>query len=88
MSWSEFKLQLYDFYDHRLHFQSELAGATNNFYMNLDEYILIYYLDKYKYRNQAEFKLMEMLVSLKYYWDMWPRARTFGLLTSFLKPMI
>jgi hypothetical protein len=31
---------------------------------------------------------MEMLVSLKYYWDMWPRARTFGLLASFLKPMI
>lgn len=88
MSWIDFKLQLYDFYDHRLLYQNEVAGATNNFYMNLDEYILLYFLDKYKFRNQAEFKLMEMLVSLKYYWDLWPRARTFGLMTSFLKPMI
>lgn len=29
-----------------------------------------------------------MLASLKYYWDIWPRARTFALMTSFLKPMI
>lgn len=29
-----------------------------------------------------------MLASLKYYWDLWPRARTFALLTSFLRPTI
>ena len=51
MSWNDFKLQLYDFYDHRLLYQNEIAGATNNFYMNLDEYILLYFLDKFKFRN-------------------------------------
>ena len=56
--------------------------------MNLDEYILLFFIDQYKVRRQAEYKLIEMLASLKYYWDLWPRARTFGLLTSFIKPVI
>ena len=88
ISWNEFKLILYDFYEHRLHNNAELTGAINNFYVNIEEYIMLYYLDKYKLRNKAEFKLIEMLASLKYYWDLWPRARTFALLTSFVKPYI
>jgi hypothetical protein len=56
--------------------------------MNFDEYILLFFLDRYKYRNQAEYKILEMLISLKYYWDMWPRARTFALLAGFLKPTL
>jgi len=31
---------------------------------------------------------MEMLTSLKYYWEMWPRAKTFALLTNLIKPII
>ena len=31
---------------------------------------------------------MEMLASLQYYWDLWPRARTFAILTNCLKPLI
>jgi hypothetical protein len=32
--------------------------------------------------------MMEMLTSLKYYWEMWPRAKTFALLTNLIKPII
>lgn len=86
--WNDFKSQLTEFYDHRIQNQGEIQGATNTFYMNLDEYVMIYFLDKYKFRSLAELKLLEMLASLKYYWEMWPRAKTFALLTNFIRPIL
>jgi hypothetical protein len=84
----DFKYLLFEFYNHRHQNQPEIAGSTNNYYMNFDEYLLLFFLDRYKYRNQAEYKILETLISLKYYWDMWPRARMFALLTGFLKPTL
>lgn len=86
--WNDFKNQLSDFYDHRIQNHGEVTGAINTFYMNLDEYIMIYFLDKYKFRSDAELKILEMLASLKYYWDLWPRAKTFALLTNFITPIL
>jgi hypothetical protein len=39
-------------------------------------------------RRQAELKLLEMLASLKYYWEMWPRAKTFAVMNNLIKPII
>ena len=50
LSWNDFKLLLFDFYDHRIQNQAELTGAINNQYVNFDEYMLIFFLDKYKTR--------------------------------------
>ena len=44
-------------------------------------------LDKHKLRRLAELKLIEILVSLKYYVDVWPRAKVFANLLSMLKPI-
>lgn len=50
-TWNDFKQQLFDFYDHRLNNSPELLGAANTNYMSLDEYFMLYFLDKYKLRH-------------------------------------
>lgn len=60
----------------------------NTYYVNFEETLLLYFLDKYKFRRQAELKLVEVLASLKYYWEMWPRAKVFSLLNNLIKPII
>jgi hypothetical protein len=86
--WADFKSSLHDFYEFRVLHAQELSGSTNNFYVNLEEMLLLYFLDKCKLRRIAEQKLLEMLASLKYYWEMWPRAKTFALMTNLIKPII
>ena len=55
--------------------------------MSLEEYILIYFLGKHKLRRLAELKLIECLTSLKYYVEIWPRAKSFAYLLNMLKPV-
>lgn len=52
--WNEFKITLYDYYDHRIANQAEISGAINNYYVNMDENVMLYFLDKFKYRRNAE----------------------------------
>jgi len=87
-SWNEFKSVLHEFYDFRILHNGELTGAVNNYYVNFEESLLLFFLEKHKYRKTAELKLLEMLCSLKYYWEMWPRAKTFAVLTNLIKPII
>ena len=67
--WPEFKKQIYEIIDHRIEFAPEINGAINNTYMTLDEHLTIFIAgDKnLKTRSQIEKKLMEFLMSLKYY---------------------
>jgi hypothetical protein len=47
-------------------------------YLKMDEYLLIYFLEKNKGRQQTEKALVEFLASLKYYWEKWNRAKLYG----------
>lgn len=85
LPWSEFKTMIYDIYDHRIQNANEINGIVNNTYVNMEEYILLYFLDKHKLRRLAEIKLIELLTSLKYYVDVWPRAKTFAYLLNMMK---
>lgn len=59
-------------------YASEVNGVVNTTYLSFEEYLLIYFLDKSKLRRLAELKMIELLTSLKYYVDIWPRAKNFA----------
>mmetsp|Transcript_16847 Transcript_16847/g.16097 ORF Transcript_16847/g.16097 Transcript_16847/m.16097 type:complete len:279 (+) Transcript_16847:1881-2717(+) len=84
LPWPEFKSLIYEIYDFRIYHAFELNGAINTNYISLEEYLLVYFLEKHKLRRLAEIKLIELLTSLKYYQDIWIRARTFAILTNIL----
>jgi hypothetical protein len=81
--WLEFKQLIYEIYDHRIHHAPEICGAVNHSYLSLDEHLIIFFLTKYGVRSQAERKLVEFLASLKYYAELWIRAKQFCLLVGF-----
>jgi hypothetical protein len=69
--WPEFKKHIYEIYDHRIHYSSEVNGVINTTYLSFEEYLIIFYIDKYKNRRLAEIKLVELMTTLKYYVDIW-----------------
>lgn len=46
----------------------------------MEEFILLFFLKKFKLRRNAEIRLMEFLVSIRYYMKTYSRAITFSLL--------
>lgn len=69
--WPEFKKHVYEIYDHKINNSAEINGSLNNSYLCFQEYFLIYFLDKFKLRQLAESKILDMLISLRYYEDLW-----------------
>jgi len=86
LPWPEFKLLIFDFYEHRIFNSPELLGATNTNYTPLEEYLIIYFLDHHKSRKMTEYKLVEFIISLRYYVDIWLRAKLMAQLLGFLRP--
>ena len=76
MPWPEFKQVIYEVYEHRIAYAFETNGVINTSYVALEEYLIIFFMDKFKLRRLAEVKLIETLTSLKYYLEVWPRAKT------------
>jgi len=83
--WPYFKKRLYEIYNERIQFSEEINGAVNSNYLSLEEFLIIYFLRKYKLRRLAEVKLIEFISSLKYYTKIWPRAKVFAKLTGMLQ---
>jgi len=85
LPWSYFKKLLYDIYEEKIKNSPEIYGSINTNYIPLEEFVLLYFLNKCKLRRLAEIKVIELLTSLKYYLAIWPRAKTFAQLSGFLK---
>lgn len=85
LPWTYFKKLIYDIYEERIQNSPEIYGSINSNYIPLEEFVLIYFLNKCKLRRLAEIKVIELLTSLKYYLAIWPRAKTFAQLTGFLR---
>ena len=69
MPYQEFKRLLYDVYDHRVEHAAEVNGLANNQYCALNEYVLVYMIEVYKTRKEAEHMLVELFVNLRYFYD-------------------
>ena len=74
--WTIFKDILFDVYNHRIQYAPELNGAANTSYCSLSEHLLIFFVDKYSAhkRDKAEKAIVDLLINLRYYYDIWQRA--------------
>ena len=78
MPWSDFRVLIYDIYDHRIKHAPEINGAINSTYMSLEEHLIVFMLEKYKIRKDTEKALIEFLACLKYYCENWQRAKLYA----------
>jgi hypothetical protein len=53
--------------------------------MSFDEFVILYFISKFKIRRLAEVKLLEMVISLKYYARFWSKAEIFCCLLDVMK---
>jgi hypothetical protein len=53
--------------------------------MLFDEFVVCYFLKKYRIRRLAEVKLLEFVISLKYYSKFWVRASLFCVLMDVMR---
>ena len=80
LPWQHFKKMVYDIYQERLQFDWQVRGTAFTNTVQLEEFVLLYFLRKFKLRRTAELKLFEFLISLRYYMKTYSRAITFALL--------
>ena len=76
--WVKFKKLLWDIYDHRLHYSEEINGAANSNYVCLIEYLMIFFMETLLDRSAAEEAIVDLFVNLRYYYEKWPRAKSFS----------
>ena len=83
--WPDFKQTIFDVIDHRCLHAPEINGAINTSYMTLDEHLVIFICqtEGLKSRNQIGFKLLEFLLSLKFYSQRWERAKNYAMMLGF-----
>ena len=53
--------------------------------MLFDEFVVFYFIKKYRIRRLAEVKLLEFIISLRYYTKFWLKAETFAMLTDVMR---
>ena len=78
MPWFQLKEILFDVYDHRVKHAPELNGSVNTAYCSLAEHLPMFFLEKYRKRQKAEERLVDLLINLRYYFDSWQRAKLFA----------
>ena len=82
MSWAQCKKLVYDIYLDKLSNEWEIQGGISQNSFGFDEYVILYFLKTHKLRRVAEIKLLEFLVSIRYYLKTWTRASNFSLLCN------
>ena len=53
--------------------------------MLFDEFVVFYFIKKYRIRRLAEVKLLEFIISLRYYTKFWLKAETFAMLMDVMR---
>ena len=84
-AWQDFKLLIYEIYDHRIYNAPEINGMINTNYLGMDEHLICFFVQKYKVRSMIEKRIIEFLASLKYFVDHWGRAKQYANLCGFLQ---
>ena len=51
--------------------------------MGMDEHFICYFIEKYEKRPAAERQMIEFMASLKYYAEIWSRAKLFAQIIGF-----
>lgn len=61
-----------------------ISGMVGNA-MLFDEFVVFFFLKKYRIRRLAEVKLLEFIISIKYYTKFWMKAETFCVLMDVMR---
>lgn len=65
--WIQLRKMIFDIYEDFVKNTWEIQGSCNTTTVYFDEYVCLYFLKFYKNRKQAEQKLFEFLIGLRYY---------------------
>eukprot|EP00828_Plagiopyla_frontata_P021586 TRINITY_DN28172_c0_g1_i2.p1 TRINITY_DN28172_c0_g1~~TRINITY_DN28172_c0_g1_i2.p1 ORF type:complete len:429 (-),score=45.32 TRINITY_DN28172_c0_g1_i2:28-1314(-) len=75
--WNYLRKMINEIYKDYTTQQPQFNSALINTTCNFDEFVCLYFLKTHKIRRLAELKLLEFLVSLKYYCKLWSKALLF-----------
>ena len=73
LPWEYTQQLIGEVYEARIEAETELSGGN----MGFDEFVVVHFLMRHGMRRLAEVKLLEFIVSLKYYSRYWVRAEMF-----------
>ena len=79
LPWHQFREIMFDIYDHRIKHAAELNGSVNTAYCSMNEHVIMFFVEKYKERQKAEERIVDLIINLRYYYDYWQRAKIFAL---------
>lgn len=65
--WKYFRKQILEIYTERMRLNTDIKGCINSNYLSLEEFLILFFLEKYSLRRVAEEKLFAFICSLKYY---------------------
>lgn len=78
LPWLFFKKIIFEIYKNRLNYRNEINNIFGAPLISFEEFLILDFLRIHKTRRLAELKLLEFLISLRYYITKWPRAQLFG----------
>jgi ribosome recycling factor len=74
LPWQHMKNIISDIYEERLKSELDMISGMVGNAMLFDEFVVFYFLKKQKIRRLAEVKVLEFIISLKYYSRFWIKA--------------
>ena len=77
LPWIYTKQLIAQIYEERIAYEGEMMSGGIGNGMNFDEFVVFYFVQKHRIRRLAEVRLLEFIISLKYYSRYWTRAETF-----------
>jgi len=74
-----------EIYQERLAYNRELIGGMIGNVCSFDEFFVLYFIRKHNIRRLAELKMLEFVISLKYYCKFWPKAEMFAYMLDIMR---
>jgi hypothetical protein len=85
LPWEYVKRLIYEIYQERIAFNRELISGMIGNVSSLDEFFVLYFIRKHNIRRLAEVKMLEFVISIKYYSKFWPKAEMFAYMLDIMR---
>lgn len=85
LPWEYVKRLMNELYQERLAFNRELISGMVGNVSSFDEFFVLFFVRKHNIRRLAELKMLEFVISLKYYAKFWPKAEMFAYMLDIMR---
>jgi|JI6StandDraft_1071083.scaffolds.fasta_scaffold02311_7 hypothetical protein len=85
LPWEHVKRLINEIYQERLAYNRELIGGMVGNVCSFDEFFVLHFVRKHSIRRLAELKMLEFVISLKYYSKFWPKAEMFAYMLDIMR---